>query len=94
MVAAFAQDYAALDVPEVLQRLFHPRPELTLFNPPTAAREMLIPVTPDVAVGCVQGEDLFDIRKIVREKATAIIKDLKLKLPETSPLRGGCSRAG
>jgi hypothetical protein len=50
---------------------------------------MLIPVTPDVAVGCVQGEDLFDIRKIVREKAKAIIKGLKLKLPATPSLRGG-----
>jgi fermentation-respiration switch protein FrsA (DUF1100 family) len=50
-MAAFAPDYAALDVPEVLQRLFHPRPELTLFNPPTSAREVLIPVTSDVLVG-------------------------------------------
>jgi radical SAM superfamily enzyme YgiQ (UPF0313 family) len=39
-------------------------------------------------VTCVEGEDLFDIRKIVREKATAIIKDLKLKLPATPPRRG------
>jgi uncharacterized protein len=50
MAAAPAQDYAALDVPEVLLRLFHPRPELALFNPPTSARELLIPVAPGVAI--------------------------------------------
>jgi hypothetical protein len=47
----FAQDYAALDVPEVLLRLFHPRPELGLFNPLTSAQEILIPVHPGVAIG-------------------------------------------
>jgi radical SAM superfamily enzyme YgiQ (UPF0313 family) len=31
-------------------------------------------------VTCVEGEDLFEIRKVVREKATAIIKDLKVKV--------------
>ena len=36
----FTQDYAVLDVPEVLLRLFHPRPELGLFNPPTSAQEI------------------------------------------------------
>ena len=46
-----AQDYAALDVPEVLLRLFHPRPELGLFNPPTSAQEILIPVDPGVVIG-------------------------------------------
>lgn len=51
MMAALAQDYAALDVPEVLLRLFHPRPELALYNPPTSGREMLIPVAPGVAIG-------------------------------------------
>jgi fermentation-respiration switch protein FrsA (DUF1100 family) len=51
MVDAPAPDYAALDVPEVLQRLFHPRPELSLFNPPTPSPEMLIPVDPGVAIG-------------------------------------------
>jgi uncharacterized protein len=51
MAAALDQDYSALDVPEVLQRLFHPRPELALFNPPTSALEMLIPVTSEVAIG-------------------------------------------
>ncbi|MFI5329884.1 MAG: alpha/beta hydrolase [Desulfobaccales bacterium] len=51
MVAALVQDYATLDVPEVLLRLFHPRPELASFNPPTSAHEMLIPVAPGVAIG-------------------------------------------
>ena len=51
MMAAPAPDYAALDVPEVLMRLFHPRPEAALFNPPTSAQEMLIPVDPGVAIG-------------------------------------------
>lgn len=46
-----AQDYVALDVPEVLLRLFHPRPELALFNPPTSAQELRIPVDPGVAIG-------------------------------------------
>ncbi len=31
-------------------------------------------------VTCVEGEDLFDIRRIVREKATAIIAELELKV--------------
>lgn len=44
-------------------------------------------------VTCVEGEDLFDIRKIVREKATAIIKDLKLKLP-AAPSRRGAALQG
>ncbi|MHB9075094.1 MAG: B12-binding domain-containing radical SAM protein [Desulfobaccales bacterium] len=39
-------------------------------------------------VTCVEGEDLFEIRKIVREKATAIIRDLKLKLPAAPSWRG------
>ncbi len=51
MVAALAQDYSALDVPEVLLRLFHPRPESALFNPPTSAQELLIPVAPGVEIG-------------------------------------------
>ena len=46
-----AQDYTTLDVPEVLLRLFHPRPESGLFNPPTSAQEILIPVDPGVAIG-------------------------------------------
>lgn len=51
MVAACVQDYAALDVPEVLLRLFHPRPESALFNPPTSVQEMFIPVGSGVAIG-------------------------------------------
>jgi len=51
METAPAQEYAALDVPEVLLRLFHPRPELALFNPPTIAQEVFIPVEPGVAIG-------------------------------------------
>jgi radical SAM superfamily enzyme YgiQ (UPF0313 family) len=44
-------------------------------------------------VTCVEGEDLFAIRKIVREKATAIIKALKLKLP-AAPSRRGAALQG
>jgi fermentation-respiration switch protein FrsA (DUF1100 family) len=51
MATSLVQNYAALDVPEVLLRLFHPRPELALFNPPTSAQEIFIPVEPGVAVG-------------------------------------------
>jgi len=32
-------------------------------------------------VTCVEGEDLFDMREIVREKATAIIKERQIKVP-------------
>ena len=45
-------------------------------------------------VTCVEGEDLFDIRKIVREKAAAIIKDLKLKLPPAPSRRGVALKGG
>jgi len=51
MVATGVQDYSGLDVPEVLLHLFHPRPELGLFNPPTSAQELLIPVDPGVSIG-------------------------------------------
>lgn len=50
-MSALAQDYAVLDVPEVLLRLFYPRPELGLFNPPTSAQELFIPVDPGVEIG-------------------------------------------
>jgi pimeloyl-ACP methyl ester carboxylesterase len=46
-----APDYAILDVPEVLQRLFHPRPEFAPLNAPASAQEVLIPVDPGVVVG-------------------------------------------
>ena len=32
-------------------------------------------------VTCVEGEDLFDIRQIVRDKVAAIIKERNLKVP-------------
>jgi pimeloyl-ACP methyl ester carboxylesterase len=44
-------EYSALDVPEVLLRLFHPRPELRLTGAPGSARDLLIPVEDNVAVG-------------------------------------------
>ena len=36
-------DYARLDVPEVLLRLFHPRPELSPSRRPPRARDLLDP---------------------------------------------------
>ncbi len=51
MAAAPTPDYAALDVPDVLLRLFHPRPEVASLQPPTAAREILIPVDQGVVIG-------------------------------------------
>ena len=48
-MAAAPPDYSRLDVPEVLPRLFHPRPEYA--GSPTSARELLIPVAPGAAVG-------------------------------------------
>jgi pimeloyl-ACP methyl ester carboxylesterase len=50
MPAAPAPNYAALDVPDVLMRLFHPRPE-SPSEPATSAREILIPVAPEVVIG-------------------------------------------
>jgi pimeloyl-ACP methyl ester carboxylesterase len=44
-------DYAALDVPEVLLRLFHPRPESGGGRVDPTARDLLIPVADKVAVG-------------------------------------------
>jgi fermentation-respiration switch protein FrsA (DUF1100 family) len=44
-------DYAALDVPEVLLRLFHPRPEAGGGSADPTARDLLIPVADKVAVG-------------------------------------------
>jgi hypothetical protein len=40
-------------------------------------------------VTCVEGEDLFDMREIVREKATAIIKEWKIEVH--AALQGGLS---
>jgi radical SAM superfamily enzyme YgiQ (UPF0313 family) len=39
-------------------------------------------------VTTVEGEDLFDMRKIVREKAMAIIKELRMKVPAASSRPG------
>jgi radical SAM superfamily enzyme YgiQ (UPF0313 family) len=40
-------------------------------------------------VTCVEGEDLFDMRKMVREKVTALIKERKMEEgPATQSLRG------
>jgi uncharacterized protein len=44
-------DYSPLDVPEVLLRLFHPRPELSSSGVPTESLDLLIPVAGDVVVG-------------------------------------------
>lgn len=44
-------NYSPLDVPEVLLRLFHPRPESSFDKIPSTARDLLIPVANDVAVG-------------------------------------------
>jgi hypothetical protein len=40
---------------------------------------------------CAMGEDLFEIRKVVREKAKAIIKERQLAVP--AALRFGLSEA-
>jgi pimeloyl-ACP methyl ester carboxylesterase len=44
------RNYAALDVPEVLMRIFHPRPEFLASTPPDA-EDLSIPVAEGVAVG-------------------------------------------
>jgi fermentation-respiration switch protein FrsA (DUF1100 family) len=44
-------DYAALDVPEVLVRLFHPRPETGGGSTDPTARDLLIPVADKVVLG-------------------------------------------
>jgi pimeloyl-ACP methyl ester carboxylesterase len=51
MIDQNAVDYSRLDVPEVLLRLFHPRPELSSAGAQTEARDLLIPVAGDAAVG-------------------------------------------
>jgi pimeloyl-ACP methyl ester carboxylesterase len=51
MIDLNAVDYAPLDAPEVLLRLFHPRPEASLRRADPAARDLLIPVAENVAVG-------------------------------------------
>ena len=44
-------DYAHLDVPEVLLRLFHPRPELSPTGANPSARDLLVPVDDHAVVG-------------------------------------------
>jgi pimeloyl-ACP methyl ester carboxylesterase len=51
MVDLNAVDYSPLDVPEVLLRLFHPRPEFSFAGARTEARDLLIPVADSVVVG-------------------------------------------
>lgn len=51
MTATPPSPYAALDVPEVLSRLFHPRPEYVEAGPTAATAELLIPVAPGVVIG-------------------------------------------
>jgi pimeloyl-ACP methyl ester carboxylesterase len=51
MVFLADHDYAALDVPEVLLHLFHPRPEPSLAAPPAGSRNLLIPVADRAVVG-------------------------------------------
>lgn len=46
-----AVDYSSLDVPEVLLRLFHPRPETSPGGAPLSGRDLLIPVEANVVVG-------------------------------------------
>jgi pimeloyl-ACP methyl ester carboxylesterase len=50
MTDAPTPNYAALDVPDVLLRLFHPRPE-SPSESSTSAREILIPAAPGVVLG-------------------------------------------
>ncbi len=38
-------------------------------------------------VTCAMGEDLFDMRRVVREKATAIIKERQIEVPAAQSLR-------
>jgi fermentation-respiration switch protein FrsA (DUF1100 family) len=44
-------DYSHLDTPDVLMRLFHPRPEYVSPEKPKTAVDVLIPVEEDVVVG-------------------------------------------
>ena len=39
-------------------------------------------------VTCVEGEDFFDMRKMVREKVTAIIKERQIEVPAAASCRG------
>jgi alpha-beta hydrolase superfamily lysophospholipase len=43
--------YAKLDRPQVLQRIFHPRPEVPMTDPAPHTRDLSIPVAEDVVIG-------------------------------------------
>jgi radical SAM superfamily enzyme YgiQ (UPF0313 family) len=43
-------------------------------------------------VTCVEGEDLFDMRKMVREKITALIKERRLEVSATAACRAAARR--
>jgi fermentation-respiration switch protein FrsA (DUF1100 family) len=49
--SAFSGDYVALDVPEVLARIFYPRPEPAFLAAPVEALDLKIPVASGVALG-------------------------------------------
>lgn len=51
MTAARKSDHAILDRPEILRHLFHPRAEGGRSAPPPNARDILIPVEDNVAIG-------------------------------------------
>ena len=51
MLDRFHSDYSHLDRPEVLMRLFHPRPEYGSNGKPANAIDLLIPVENDIVVG-------------------------------------------
>ena len=42
-------------------------------------------------VTCVEGEDFFDMRRMVREKITALIKERQIEVPAAAPRRGAAS---
>ena len=44
-------DYGPLDRPEVLQYLFHPRPEPAAAAPPEGSIDLTVPVAPGVSLG-------------------------------------------
>ena len=43
-------------------------------------------------VTCVEGEDFFDMRRMVREKITALIKERQIEVPAAAPRRSAASR--
>jgi fermentation-respiration switch protein FrsA (DUF1100 family) len=51
MTDGFPRDYSLLDRPEILQFIFHPRPEYPGITESGSARDMPIPVEADVSVG-------------------------------------------